>query len=620
MGNRRKGDVWKYFRKVSQNAQGKAKVSCTFCGCTYLENATRMNTHLQKCSGYRKIHAIFSPENDQPGPSSYMAGQDALNYSNSFQNGIMRHSFVDHLPQQPQDNDARELLSRAIFASGFPLEMVEDPFWKSVFKSLSPGFSPPSASQLRASYLETEFCNLKDKIDKKLYECQCVGIICESVKNEDSLNILVTTPKCYFYKSFPKPSMDCLKDVSLNIIENILQNIGSEKIISIVANRSTGILESAKYVEEKYSHIAVYHCLHEAVERFLKDVITFYEDKTKIWRDFEELKSLLREASDDVTLLSNSVIYYVLSRRSYDFSLLFYMLTSKSVIIDFLFRKDCKADRNSSENFAADREFWVNVEKLYQLVEPITNMLNDFETKSPPVISHVIHIYKQFQAHIESISSDPHYSPADRSNLLSITKEFKETLIHPIHLAADLLDPQSKGASLSLNEQMMATEYIYKLAVFSKDINDEDLLVDLANYKACDELWGKEYIWKAVHKLHPVSWWNGFCSSTNLAKIAVRVFNLPSTTRYQNSMFSSYDSYPEQSTPTTANLPKIKDMLVYVSKNLKFMKEDLATVAVNEDPPFRRLPQNTETQQCIPKQEKDQHHYENEGFENYKYG
>ena len=72
------------------------------------------------------------------------------------------------------------MLARAIYASGAPLDMLENPFWIDVFQRISPGLVLPTANHVAKDLLEREEAKIRAEVDKHVQNAQYVGIQCES--------------------------------------------------------------------------------------------------------------------------------------------------------------------------------------------------------------------------------------------------------------------------------------------------------------------------------------------------------------------------------------------------------------------------------------------------------
>lgn len=55
------------------------------------------------------------------------------------------------------------------------------------------------------------------------------------------------------------------------------------------------------------------------------------------------------------------------------------------------------------------------------------------------------------------------------------------------------------------------------------------IVQELADYLSKSEFFAHEFLWDQVGKISALSWWNGLCGKTNLAKIANAILTGPVT-------------------------------------------------------------------------------------------
>ena len=111
-----------------------------------------------------------------------------------------------------------------------------------------------------------------------------------------------------------------------------------------------------------------------------------------------------------------------------------------------------------------------------------------------------------------------------------------EKSIKPIHLAARFLDPNSQGYDLNSNDYLIAMKFIHDMGT-NFNIN---VMVDLANYKAREGIWGNHFIWSCIEDLSPCTWWKSICATTELKKIAIRILTAPCTSDATERSFSTH--------------------------------------------------------------------------------
>lgn len=110
-------------------------------------------------------------------------------------------SFVDNMHPADQ-NQAKELLARAIFAIGAP-SIVENAYWSKFFKFMRPAFEIPTRYQLSVSLLLKEYEKINSLVEEQIAATESVALICDSwsnFRNDSIINFVVTTPFPLLYK------------------------------------------------------------------------------------------------------------------------------------------------------------------------------------------------------------------------------------------------------------------------------------------------------------------------------------------------------------------------------------------------------------------------------------
>lgn len=84
-------------------------------------------------------------------------------------------SFVDKMNPGDQEK-ADELLSRAIYASRAPLNMMDNPCWKELFSFIRPSYKIPSRYMVSGPFLEKEYKNVSTMVAEAIAAADSVGL------------------------------------------------------------------------------------------------------------------------------------------------------------------------------------------------------------------------------------------------------------------------------------------------------------------------------------------------------------------------------------------------------------------------------------------------------------
>lgn len=111
-----------------------------------------------------------------------------------------------------------------------------------------------------------------------------------------------------------------------------------------------------------------------------------------------------------------------------------------------------------------------------------------------------------------------------------------------------LLDPKTQGCNLSDSGVLKAIEFIDQMVsaqnniINSYKIDVARILVDIANYRSRQDIWSNNFIWKCVEKISLLTWWNSFCSSTDLCIIANKILSVSATSVTTERSFSKFSN------------------------------------------------------------------------------
>jgi hypothetical protein len=123
---------------------------------------------------------------------------------------------------------------------------------------------------------------------------------------------------------------------------------------------------------------------------------------------------------------------------------------------------------------------------------------------------------------------------------------------------------------LTPEDSILAVECIANIASLMDDVEEEDVLADYANFKVKEGLWGNEYIWSSVGKVSATTWWNGFCSTSPLSKVATRILNLPASSASCERTLSTFGNIHTVKRNRLSNERAGK--LVFISHNVKLLR------------------------------------------------
>ncbi len=157
-------NVWIHF--ISANVEGKAVYRCKYCAKTYVKNATKMQQHIAKCPKFSQSLKQATP--DKSSSASFRCENDSDSDTLSSVHG---HSgirgFFDSMDERSQRN-ADECFARAMYATGSPLMLTANVYWKRFLNVLRPAYTPPTRHALSTHLLDREFNRVQAKVKQTI--------------------------------------------------------------------------------------------------------------------------------------------------------------------------------------------------------------------------------------------------------------------------------------------------------------------------------------------------------------------------------------------------------------------------------------------------------------------
>ena len=249
-----------------------------------------------------------------------------------------------------------------------------------------------------------------------------------------------------------------------------------------------------------------------------------------------------------------------------------------------------------------DQVFWVRVEKTKNLMEPVVKWILKLEGDGD-----TIHFScKALQEIEESIEKNLPLSLLKKSDEKTFMDKFLERkayALKSIHKAACLLDPKARGCYLSPEEQLDAIEHIVNFSQschFSDTIDTidkEQLLVEIAQYRANEGIWAKDFIWASAlsENMRPSIWWKGIIGqSSRLSNVAVKILSVPATSASTERSFSTFSNIhtKKRNKLTTSRAIKLTYIAHYwrtksktptVKSNTNAKDQSISVIDITED-------------------------------------
>lgn len=490
-----------------------------------------------------------------------------------------------------------ELFARAVYTSGIEyVTMTESKEWEEFFHQVNPAYKMPDHQMLATTLLDSEYTRVENKVKEMLQEADTLCLQLDgwtNRKGEAIINVIVTTPTPVLYKTIETRLEEHNHENLTKLIEEVVQEIDNSKFGGIITNNASVMLKATSLVASKQPHIHSYSCAAHSFNLLLQDVMKINSAKELITACSDIVtkvngNSLLRETfnkiqfekSSKVINLKHHVKTRPLSWRNCMTSLLLTQNSLKLLWVD----DECShllQDKQDLKSRILDDNFWLKVNDLNNFIKKTVEWIVILESNTSQ-ISYVAECFLKLKN--DMLAALPTTSVFSSNEKKSIKRllDFREgKILHPIHFAANILDPNFRGKILSQAQEISAMEFIEtKIGQVFHSVEDTVAVFgELAQYRCSHGFYAKEYVKKSAETIDPLTWWMGICSSSPISKVSQKILAMPATNTVIEHSFST------QSFIRSARKNRLTAQMV---QKMKFIKCNLKLFQSVYD--SRRLP------------------------------
>lgn len=169
-----------------------------------------------------------------------------------------------------------ECFARAMYATGSPLMLTANVYWKRFLNALRPAYTPPTRHALSTHLLDTEFNRVQAKVKQTIDKADCISVISDgwsNVRGQGIINYIVTTPQPVFYKSTDTKDNRHTGLYTADELKAVISDLGPEKVFGLVTDNAANMKVAWAHVEETYPHITTIGCAAHTLNLLLKDIM-----------------------------------------------------------------------------------------------------------------------------------------------------------------------------------------------------------------------------------------------------------------------------------------------------------------------------------------------------------
>lgn len=454
-------------------------------------------------------------------------------------------------------------LAKAIFISGSPLSMVEHPLWIDFFKKIRPSFELPSRYRLSSTYLDAQYTEMQGNVNKQLEEARNLHLQVDgwsNLKNESIINFIISKPEPIFVEFVMTKCNSHDAEYLAKIITNVIEKYGQEKFLVVIGDNAANMKAALNVVKDKFPHLVPLGCLAHLLNLLCSDILSCNTMKTFIANAVEVVKTikqshvlsaLFAEISAEKKPFKDRVSLKLPGRTRWG-SHLFCLesLKSNKVILQTLVVSENARPYLKPEikkRVLDDDVFWVRVNKVIELMNPIVHLITSFESNDPQIHRVVRKMNDLEEVLVNTLPTSPLQS-AEEKVIMTKFKARKEFGVSSIHLAANLLDPAIQGANLKPIEMLDAISFICETAkTTGVGVDVVKVREDLADYRDKQGIWSRKFVWEGVgekvnnkYRVTPLLWWRGLRGTCELAVVAIKILGAPVTSAATERSFSTF--------------------------------------------------------------------------------
>ncbi|XP_013988342.1 uncharacterized protein [Salmo salar] len=498
-------DVWKHFTPAI-NDDGKTMYMCNYCTKQYVKNATKLQVHLTKCKN----------------ATLYQSAQEPL----------FCHTMEDH-----SQKNADECLARAIYATGSPLMLSENVYWKRCFNVICPGYSPPNRDALSTHLLEAEFNRVQGKVKETIEKADSVAVVSEgwsNVQGDGIINYIVSTPLPLVFKTTDKKDNTHTSTHIADELKAVINDVGPQKVFAVVTDSAANMKFAWAQVEEAYPHITPIGCMVHGLNLLIKDIMslqtmeTLYKTAKQVVQDVRSKEEVSVTYSNKNTKKNNSTLKLTCNIRWAGVVTMYSSLLKDKESLQEMARSQSVEIEISIRKILLDDVFWERVVRNLTLLSPITFAIDQIEGEDA-VLSDVLRLFADLKDKISTALPSALLLNTEETAVVRFVELCGEFCIKPIHAAAYMLDPKHIGKQILSGEQINSAYYVISTLSHHLNLDEGKVLASLAKFSTKQGLWNGDGIWQSCQHISPYTWWKGLCASEALSPIASVILQIPPT-------------------------------------------------------------------------------------------
>lgn len=297
-------------------------------------------------------------------------------------------------------------LAKAIFVSGCPLSLVEHPLWIDFQQKIRPSYTPPSRYRVASTYLDAQYAETQAEVTSLLEESKNLHLQCDgwsNLKNESIINFVVSKPEPLFVDFVMTKDNRHNATYLSELIISVIEKHGPQKFFVIIGDNAANMQAAFNIVREKYPSIVSLGCLAHLLHLLSYDIlgcVTIKSFMAKVISIIKTVKNsrILQALFDKIQSekkFKDRVSLKLPGKTRWGSNLfcLQSMLSNKSVLQKLAVSEETELSSDMKRKLLDDCGFWVRIQKITNILNPIVNMITVIESNTPQIHK----IYSKFQ-------------------------------------------------------------------------------------------------------------------------------------------------------------------------------------------------------------------------------
>lgn len=463
-----------YFRPASEEGFTLNRVVCKLCSKTMAKHTSKQLRHLHtQCTAYRQLHEVI--------PSR----QPLINTK------------LDSVSKASKDALDRQA-AVAVFTSGKPYSLYEEPETLKLFQMLNSAYKPPDRNRV-ASFLDPVYLDYQQRVKALLDEAPHLNVIFDAsddISSNRIINISIEIPSsvAFYWTTIDTKDHDHTALTTLSLIKpSLLEIFGHDfsRLNAICTDTCSTMRKLHREMKAlpEFSHCLYILCDSHGLQLLIKDIVEskrwmpIFGKITFLIAFFKKAKlqlSRLRIHQQECYGQRKAFITAAITRWGTQLAAVKSVFANKDALRAFardpvilngmkpvIVKEEEQVTQSSLPqviSYINDLEFWANLEMLFKVLQPIGHAQANSE-RDRAGLGEVIPRWLSIQASWDALEEAGQDPLINYQELKALRKQRFDVQTDDIHYMAFALDP----ATTDPKHHLLTTDIVRRAHNFLED-------------------------------------------------------------------------------------------------------------------------------------------------------